>query len=301
MRLSNKAPTGVDSEASRATTGPFASRKVSSVTSPSPAPAGGIAPATPARGEAIPPESLRDRLLANARRTFWPSLRAASWALVVGAVTLGIPVLAVLLALRFVNPPTSMLMLTTRLSGEPVIQSWVPLERISPHLQRAVIMSKDGQFCRHHGVDLSELKRAIDRVESSGEMDGPGASTITMQVAKNLFLWPGRSAIRKGLEIPLAVAIDRVWPKRRVLEFYLNIAEWDPGIFGAEAAARYHFRKSASRLTEGEAALLAVTLPDPIGRSPARPGPGLIRLARVIDARVRESAASHVRCLSPAP
>ena len=126
-------------------------------------------------------------------------------------------------------------MLGQRLTGTEIEQRWVPIERISPHLVQAVILSEDGGFCRHRGVDWSALEEAI---ESSR-----GGSTITMQVVKNLFLWPQRSYIRKALEIVLAYVVEVVWPKERVLEIYLNIAEWGPGIFGAEAAARNHFGK----------------------------------------------------------
>jgi monofunctional biosynthetic peptidoglycan transglycosylase len=132
-------------------------------------------------------------------------------------------------------------------------------------------------------VDWEALREVI---EEAGE-DGPsrGASTITMQTVKNVFLWPGRSMIRKGIEIPLATVVDFVWSKERVMEVYLNVAEWGPGVFGAEAAARRHFRKSASELTAREAALLAAALPNPLRRDPGRPGPGLLRLAGTVMAK----------------
>ncbi len=150
-----------------------------------------------------------------------------------------------------------------------VERTYVPLARISPRLIAAVITSEDAQFCRHHGVDWGALNEVI----SDADEDGPsrGASTITMQSAKNLFLWPQRSTIRKGLEIPLALAIDRAWGKRRVLEVYLNIAEWGHGLFGVEAASRRYFHKSAADLTQREASLLATALPNPILRDPSRP------------------------------
>jgi monofunctional biosynthetic peptidoglycan transglycosylase len=174
----------------------------------------------------------------------------------------------------------------------------VPLERISPNLHLAVIMSEDARFCRHHGVDWEELETAIDRA-----VDGfaRGGSTISMQVVKNLFLWPARSYVRKAIEIPLTYAAEAVWPKRRVLEIYLNIAEWGPGIFGAEAAARYHFRKTAASLTPREAALLAVSLPNPFERRAGDPGPGTSRLADNLLLRMRaaQGNAGCVRSLRP--
>ena len=201
--------------------------------------------------------------------------------------------LALLLLYRWVDPPTSTLMLGQRLTGTGITQRWMPLERISPNLAAAVISSEDGHFCRHHGVDWGELKEAI---ESAGDGMARGGSTISMQVVKNLFLWPSRSYVRKAVEIPLAYAMEALWPKRRILEIYLNIAEWGPGIFGAEAAARYHFRKSALMLNPREAALLAVSLPNPFDRQAGRPGPGTLRLADNLLLRMR-AAQPSTTCL----
>jgi monofunctional glycosyltransferase len=184
-------------------------------------------------------------------------------------------------------------MLGQWLTGTRIEQRWVPLSRISPYLQRAVITSEDGRFCRHHGVDWSEIEEAIERAR-----DGipRGGSTISMQVVKNLFLWPSKSYVRKALEVPLSFAIELAWSKRRILEIYLNIAEWGPGVFGAEAAARYHFGKSAAALTPSQAALLAVSLPNPIERRAGAPGPGTLRLATTIHARMMASPDNAV-CL----
>ncbi len=186
------------------------------------------------------------------------------------------------LLFRFVPPPST-LMVGRWLLAEPVERTWVPLSAISPRLVAAVVASEDARFCRHGGVDWDALREVIDE---AGE-DGPsrGASTITMQTVKNVFLWHGRSIIRKGIEIPLALVVDLVWSKERVIEVYLNVAEWGPGVFGAEAAARRHFRKSASELTAREAALLAAALPNPLRRDPGRPGPGLVRLAGTVMAK----------------
>jgi monofunctional biosynthetic peptidoglycan transglycosylase len=186
-------------------------------------------------------------------------------------------------------------MLGQRLAGTPITQRWVALDRMSPNLHHAVIVSEDGHFCRHHGVDWGELKEAI---ESAGDGMTRGGSTISMQVVKNLFLWPSRSYVRKAIEIPLAYAMEALWPKRRILEIYLNIAEWGPGVFGAEAAARYHFRKSALLLNPREAALLAVSLPNPFERQAGRPGPGTLRLADNLLLRMK-AAQANAACLRP--
>ncbi len=194
-------------------------------------------------------------------------------------LTLTAAILLLVVLYRWIDPPASTLMLGQQLTGTEIEQRWVPIERISPHLVQAVILSEDGGFCRHRGVDWSALEEAI---ESSR-----GGSTITMQVVKNLFLWPQRSYIRKALEIVLAYVVEVVWPKERVLEIYLNIAEWGPGIFGAEAAARSHFGRSASQLSPQEAALLAVSLPSPIERRAGYPDQQMRRLANNLQLRMR--------------
>lgn len=190
---------------------------------------------------------------------------------------------ALLLLYRFVPAP-SMLMLGRWLSFRTVERDWVPLSQISPYLIRAVIASEDQRFCSHAGVDWGELNAVLQ------DEDGPsrGASTLTMQTAKNLFLWPGRSYLRKGLELPMALAIDLAWPKRRVIEVYLNIAEWGDGVFGAEAAARRHFGKPASRLTPAEAARLAGALPNPILRNPSQPSRALQAAAGRVQRRMNQ-------------
>ena len=187
---------------------------------------------------------------------------------------------------RWVNPPASTLMLGQWLTGTRIDQRWVPIDRMSPYLQRAVITSEDGRFCQHHGVDWGEIEEAIERARDGVPR---GGSTISMQVVKNLFLWPSKSYVRKALEIPLTYAIELAWPKRRILEIYLNIAEWGPGVFGAEAASRYHFRKAAASLTPSQAALLAVSLPNPLERTAGTPGPGLQRLANTVHGRMMAS------------
>lgn len=189
---------------------------------------------------------------------------------IVVLVALAYPALVLGLgALYIVAPPVSTLMLGRWLTGRAADRSWVPLTAIAPALPASVVASEDARYCQHRGVDWT----AINEVMEDAEEGGPsrGASTIPMQVAKNLFLWPSRSYIRKALEIPIALYLDLIWSKRRMIEVYLNIAEWGEGTFGAQAAARLHFRKGAGDLSRREAALLATALPNPIRRNPARP------------------------------
>jgi monofunctional biosynthetic peptidoglycan transglycosylase len=184
--------------------------------------------------------------------------------------------------------PVSTVMLWRQLTGQRVERIYVPLRRISPALARTVVVAEDGRFCSHHGVDLTEIRQAISEADDLGDMRG--GSTITQQVAKNLFLWPGHSFIRKALEFPLALWIDLVLSKRRVLEIYVNIAEWGPnGEFGVEAGSRYAFGTSARELSAYRAALLASVLPNPSDRNAHRPGPGLRRLAGLYVARAARS------------
>jgi monofunctional biosynthetic peptidoglycan transglycosylase len=197
-----------------------------------------------------------------------------------------IVVLFLILVYRFVNPPFSSLMAMQWLTGTSIERQWVPIEDISPNLVRAVIASEDGRFCRHWGIDFGEIAAAVRRTSQGVPR---GASTITMQVAKNLFLWPAKSYVRKVIEVPLTYAIELAWPKRRIMEVYLNIAEWGPGVFGAEAAAREHFGRSAARLSARQAAQLAVALPNPFQRDAGDPGPWTSRRASVIQARAARS------------
>jgi monofunctional biosynthetic peptidoglycan transglycosylase len=159
---------------------------------------------------------------------------------------------------------------------------------MAPALPLSVIVAEDARFCIHHGIDFGELRAAIEDADDLSEMRG--GSTITQQAAKNLFLWPGRSVVRKALEFPLALWIDLILGKRRVMEIYLNIAEWGPtGEFGAEAAARKAFGKPARELNAREAAALAAILPNPIRRSAGKPGAGVRRLAGIYEGRARKT------------
>ena len=198
---------------------------------------------------------------------------------------------------RTVNP-ISTLMLWRWAKGARVERSFVPIERMAPALPITVIAAEDGRYCRHHGIDWQELQDRLEDVDDLSE--AKGVSTITQQTVKNLFLWPGRSVVRKALELPLALWIDAVLPKWRVLEIYLNIAEWGPrGQFGAEAASRYAFNKPARLLTPHEAALLAAVLPNPRRRSAKQPGPVVRRLANIYEARANAQA-GLAACARPA-
>jgi monofunctional biosynthetic peptidoglycan transglycosylase len=182
--------------------------------------------------------------------------------------------------------PVSTLMLWRRLTGAPVSRQWIDLAAMSPYLPRSVVGSEDAHFCKHHGIDLGALREAMRNAEEGEGMRG--ASTITQQVAKNLFLWQGPSYVRKVLEFPLAIWIDLVLPKQRILEIYLNIAELGPsGQFGAEAGSAFAFGHSAALLTPREAAVLAAILPNPHLRSARNPGPGVRRLAGLYTARAQ--------------
>jgi monofunctional biosynthetic peptidoglycan transglycosylase len=189
---------------------------------------------------------------------------------------------------RFIDPVSTPI-LWRRLTGQRVEQTFVPLARIASALPLTVIVAEDGSFCRNRGIDIGAMREALEQSDDNpGE--SRGASTITQQTAKNLFLWQGRSFVRKGLEIPLALWLNLVLPKRRVLEIYLNIAEWGPnGEFGAEAGARWAFGKSARDLSPREAAELAAILPNPRLRSARTPGFIVRRLAGLYERR----AAAH--------
>jgi monofunctional biosynthetic peptidoglycan transglycosylase len=205
-----------------------------------------------------------------------------------------LPLALTLLYLPSFVRPVSTLMISDLASLQGYDRRWVPLEDVAPALVNSVIMSEDGQFCRHFGIDIGELKGVVDDA-LAGEPTR-GASTITMQTVKNLFLWNSRSFVRKVIELPYAAYFDLVMPKHRIVEIYLNIAEWGPGIYGIEAGAQHHFGVSAKKLSARQAALMAVTLPNPKARNPAKPGPGLRRLASLIQRRAAR-AGDYVQCV----
>ena len=194
------------------------------------------------QAETAPRLSLRKRL----RRKFWRAVVIAVL-VVVGAVLLG----------RIVNPPTTAYMFSEgrRLGG--VDHQWVPMRGIAPVMARAVVAAEDANFCQHWGFDVRAIRLAI------AEGSSRGASTLSQQTVKNVYLWHGRTWVRKALEAGITPLVEMLWPKRRILEVYLNVAEFDEGVFGVEAAAQHYYRKSAARLTAYEAARLAVMLPRP--------------------------------------
>ena len=164
----------------------------------------------------------------------------------------------VLFLFRFVPLPTTAFMLQ---SPYPVSQDWISIDELPAHMPLAVVASEDQRFPSHIGLDFISIRKALDKY---GDGEGlRGASTITQQTAKNIFLWPGRSFVRKGIEASLALGLEAIWGKKRILEVYLNVAEFGKGIYGVEAASQYYFKRSASRLTKNQAARLAVMLPSP--------------------------------------
>ena len=174
-------------------------------------------------------------------------------------------------AYRFAPPPGTLVMLDRKLGGDVIIHPWTKLEDISPNLIYAVIAAEDSRFCLHNGIDFSAIDAALDERKRGGKQRG--ASTISQQTAKNAFLWNGGGWARKGAEAWFTIVMETFWPKRRIMEVYLNVAEWGDGLFGAEAAAQARFGKSAKDLTKDEAALLAAVLPSPNQWRVDPPGP----------------------------
>ena len=215
-------------------------------------------------------------------RGIWRILRPVA---IIGAVLAAIPM--VLTPLYLVVDPISVPMLERYITARPVVRDWRDLDDISDRLKAAVVMSEDGQFCRHWGVDAGALQDEIANFMAGRE--ARGASTITMQVARNLFLWNGQSVVRKALEVPLALYIDLVLPKSRIMEIYLNIAEWGPeGQFGAAAGAARAFGIEPQNLDWRRATLLVAALPNPLLRQPGRPSSGMLRIAGIVEARTIE-------------
>jgi monofunctional biosynthetic peptidoglycan transglycosylase len=193
---------------------------------------------------------------------------------------------ALLLVFRFVPVPLTPLMVIRLAEGQELHKDWVPLAAIAPALRQAVVAAEDNHFCEHGGFDWTALGQVLDDLRA-GERPR-GASTISMQTAKNLFLWPARDLVRKGLEAWLTPQVELLWNKRRIIEVYLNIVEMGPGIYGAEAAARHYFGKSAADLSATEAARLAAVLPNPRAWSPAPPSDYIIRRGRTIQRRIEQ-------------
>ena len=192
------------------------------------------------------------------------------------ALALALVFVALILLYRVVNPPVTITMLAERRTEGPLARDWVPVDEIAPVMLRAAVAAEDANFCTHWGFDMGAIR---DVIAEGGQR---GASTISQQVAKNVFLWQGRSWVRKALEALITPAMEAAWPKRRILEVYLNVAEFDRGVFGVEAAATQYFGVSAADLSPTQAARLAAILPDPKGRSASDPSAFVRRRASSI-------------------
>ncbi len=206
------------------------------------------------------------------RRSWWKTVLLAAAGTV--AALYGLAVL-LLISLRWVNPPVTMVQAQRRVEAwihhTPYHRKSIPvsLPAISPNLQHAVIAAEDGRFYQHHGIDWKEVQKVVDKDLDEGRL-GRGGSTITQQLVKNLFFTTHRSILRKVVEFTLAPTAELLLPKHRILELYLNVVEWGPGVYGAEAASRYWYNIPASRLSRDQAARLAALLPSPLRRKPAR-------------------------------
>ncbi|MDT7934691.1 MAG: monofunctional biosynthetic peptidoglycan transglycosylase [Sphingomonadaceae bacterium] len=209
--------------------------------------------------------------------------RLLIWAvrLVIAAVLLSVAWVALYSVL---DPPITWLMARDYLSGRHVERSWQPLPRISRNLPRALIGAEDARFCEHRGFDLDAIEKAAKANEVGKRLRG--GSTISQQTAKNVFLWPGRSWVRKGFEAWFTFLIETLWGKRRIMEVYLNVIEWGRGIYGAEAASRAAFGHGTATLSPAEAARLAAIVPQPIKRSAAAPSRYTRKYARNIGKRI---------------
>jgi monofunctional biosynthetic peptidoglycan transglycosylase len=191
--------------------------------------------------------------------------------------------LAAVMAYRFIAPPATPLMMIRLVQGKGLDYRWRPIERVSPALVQSLVAAEDARFCVHRGFDIEAIQKAM---ASNDHHPGRvrGGSTISQQTAKNVFLWPDRSYVRKGFEAYFTVLIETLWGKRRIMEMYLNVAEWGPGVYGAQAASQKWFHKDASDLSRPEAAALAAILPSPLKWRAAAPGPYVKRRSRRIGA-----------------
>ena len=242
-----------------------------------------------------------------------PEQRRRGWRAWLWKLPLLFAVLSVaqVLALRVVDPPFSMFMLARQLDAAVagdfdfrIAYDWRDMQRIAPHLPLALVAAEDQNFALHHGFDLDAIEKAqqhnqrmVERAETRGKPVRRlrGASTISQQTAKNLFLWQGSGPtrwLRKGLEVWYTALVELLWPKARILEVYANIAEFGDGVYGAQAAARSFFRKDASRLSAAEAARLAAVLPSPKRYNAARPGPYVQRRSNAIQRQMRQIGGS---------
>lgn len=226
----------------------------------------------------------------RSRRNRWATLGLILFGMLLTPVALTI-------LFRFAPVPLTPLMVMRLAQGYGYQKDWVPLTAISPHLRHAVVAAEDNLFCAHNGFDWKSLNKAIDQWQEGNAQKG--GSTISMQTAKNLYLLPVRAVWRKALEMPLTALLEALWPKQRILEVYLNIAEWGPGVYGAEAAARYHFHTSAKRLSREQAARLAAILPLPLKWSAKKPGPYVSARTRQILRRSSQLGPTYLGCTDP--
>ena len=204
------------------------------------------------------------------------------------------------LAYRWVDPPLTWPMARDAIRGQHVERDWTPLARIAPAVARAAIGAEDARFCAHSGFDLGAIENAMARNAASSKLRG--GSTISQQTAKNAFLWPERSWLRKGLEAYFTVLIEQLWGKRRIMEVYLNIAEMGPGIYGVDAAARHYFNATAATLSPRQAARLVAILPSPVKRDASALKGQVKRHARAIEKRIRVVHEGAIDgCLAPSP
>ena len=196
-----------------------------------------------------------------------------------------------LFAYKFINPPGGLYMLSEARRLGDIDRQWASMEEIAPVMARSVVAAEDANFCLHWGLDVNAIR---DAMEDGGTR---GASTISQQVVKNVYLWHGRSWVRKSLEALLTPAVEAVWTKRRIIEVYLNVAEFDEGVFGVDAAAYHYFQKRPSELTAVQAARLAAVLPNPKGRSASRPSNFVRkRAASIVDGAATIKADGRARC-----
>jgi len=212
----------------------------------------------------------------------------------IAVLVLVILVPLLLIPLYSIVNPVSVPMVARAFKGQSVAHEWTTIGQLSDRLKASVLMSEDNHFCSHNGIDWQAVNTVLDDIKAGRRTRG--ASTITMQLVKNLFLWNTRSVVRKVIEMPLALYADLILSKRRIFEIYLNIAEWGPsGQFGAQTGAQHFFRQDATALTWRKAALLAVTLPNPRTRNPAKPTANLQRIAQIVETRAR-NANDYTQC-----
>lgn len=238
---------------------------------------------------------LKRKLPARVRRFFRRKGLVRRLILTALALVFVAPV-ALTLVFRIMPVPATPLMVVRLVEGYGWSRDWVAIEDAGEWAPLAVVAGEDNRFCEHSGIDWIEMEKAYEDWQAGRRTRG--ASTISMQVAKNLYLWNSPSFVRKGLEAYLTFWIETLWPKRRIMEVYLNVAEWGPGIWGIEAAAQHHFGKPAADLSRREASLLAAVLPSPLRWSPSRPGNHVASRASTISRRI-DQLGQLLDCVRP--